>query len=110
MRPQLEWTTASGSGAAGVKAPAPAVYGGMAAARRGRGLGPVFPLSFPDPSFLHLLISNDFMEKEVMEVRDNKEEGSFVWGFAGFLTPSLSICADLTPSYLWGYTIIVVTH
>lgn len=110
MRPQLEWTTSSGSGAAGVKASALDVYGGMAAARRGCCLEPVFPLSFPDPSFLHLLISNDFMEKEVMEVRDNKEEGLFIRGFAGFLTPSISIYADLTPSSLWGYTIIVVTH
>ena len=40
-----------------------------------------------------------FMEKEVMVVRDNKDEGIFIQGFAGFLTPSISIYADLTPSY-----------
>jgi len=39
------------------------------------------------------------MEKDVVEVRDNKEEGSFIQGFAGFLTHSVSIYADLTPSH-----------
>lgn len=34
-----------------------------------------------------------------MQVRDDKEEGSFIQGFAGFLTLSVFVYADLPPSY-----------
>lgn len=74
------------------------IYRGIAAARRLL-FTANFPLPFPDHSFLHLLISEVFMEKEVMELGANKEEGLFIHGFAGFLTSCICIYADLTQPY-----------
>lgn len=98
MKPQLEWTTSLRSGAAGVKVSSPDIYRGTAAARRLLFIAS-FPLPFPNPSFLHLLISEVFMEKKVMELGENKEEGLFIHGFADFLTSCICIYADLTLSY-----------